>query len=116
MVPGVYNFKPVVTGDTWSRAGVGMRLWEDPAKTIPMNLTGATILLQIKKAATDSTAIHTLTQASGIVVTGNYLLIQPFIVTFPAGNYVYDLQITFTGGVIQTYLQGTFVVKQDVSR
>lgn len=87
--------------------------------TTPIDLTGYTLRLQIKKCADDETAIVDLTNGSGITLTdaaNGIATIDGFNVPDVFGTYVYDLQYTTAGGQTTTYLVGTVTIEKDVTR
>jgi hypothetical protein len=88
---------------------------------IPVDLTDASILMQVKHKATDdenvlefSTSTATISISapalSGIFYT------EPRIIEVDANKYVYDIQITLNTGRILTPVSDNFLVTQDVSR
>jgi hypothetical protein len=84
----------------------------------PVNLNGASVLVKIKKKATDATAVLTWTHNDNIEIQGaskNILLFKSFE-DVPKGNeFVYDVQVTFANGVIKTLFRGSIITEQDVS-
>jgi hypothetical protein len=114
--PGTYNF-PVYQGDdltfnfTYKEGASGSEV----GKT----LTGATILCQIKpdKASAATTTMTCTADADQVTNIGK------MSVTLPAANsalltgssYVYDIQVTWAAGDVQTPLAGIITVTQDVS-
>lgn len=97
-----------IKGDTYT--GSTIQLGED--------ITGATILMQIKKTH-QSQPLITLTEIDGITVTSpstGVITINPFLVDLPASKYVYDIQVTFADGSVKTFQKGIFEVVQDTSR
>ncbi len=106
MIPGVYDLC-LYRGDTskWQ-----FRLWTDEAKTQPADLTGATAAAQIRPGhsgtATDMVCVITLPNIIDM--------------TLPAGASVpqrglWDLEITYASGDVQTVLQGKVTAQGDVT-
>jgi hypothetical protein len=96
----------VMKGDTWTVEG---RLKD--SEGTPIDLTGATILAQLRKSSTSatSTALDAeITDAAGGIFT--------FGQEEAETGGVYDVQITMSGGSVRTYLGGQILVTQDVSR
>jgi hypothetical protein len=85
---------------------------------VPLDLSGATVRMQIRPSATSSTLSLALTEGSGISVGGtdNNIVTLNKLINIAAGNYVYDLEIDFGSNVVKTYLKGDFVVTEDVSK
>ncbi len=86
----------------------------------PVDLTDATILMQVKRNPSYSTAqLEYSTDLGNIVITEavNGLVSLPAnIVDIVPRVYVYDLQITLSTGRVITPFSGTFTVNSDVSR
>ena len=106
MIPGSYDLC-LYKGDTtrWQ-----FRLWTDDAKTAPLDLTGATARAQIRQgyagAPTDMTCTITV----------------PNIITMvlPAGSNpplrgLWDLEVTYASGDVQTVLSGKVATQGDVT-
>lgn len=108
-----YNIPDAYKGDTFE--DLQFTLLEN---NVAIDLTGATIKCQFRKEKKTGSLIKTLTDTSGITVTdatGGIFKIDAFTMTWNAGEYFYDIQITDSSGVIFTYLQGTLNVIQDVT-
>ncbi len=113
MEAGTYNLETTITGDTFNQVSFAVA-----PNGSPLNLTGYTIKLQIRNTYT-STAVKSLEIGSGITVTnaaGGVFRIDAFVVDFAAGTYVYDIQLTSSGGVVKTYIAGEMVILNDVTR
>jgi hypothetical protein len=106
-----HNFK-LYKGDTFSAV-----LTFTDGSGSAINLSAATLVMQVKSKATDSTSELELTEGDGLTVSGG----SSNIVTISsnhdlaAGRYVYDFQAT-TGSTVVTYLKGFITVYQDVTR
>jgi len=117
MVASTYNFPAVMAGDTWSKVGLELLFWSDPpTNTVPILMDNNDVVMQIRTNFTTEVITYQVRKGAGITVDGNSVLIEPFVVTFKPAVYVYDLQITYEDGTIQTYLQGTFTVKADATK
>jgi hypothetical protein len=82
----------------------------------PINLSTAAVKMQIKKIPTLTSALLTIDETTGIVVSGadsNIVTIDK-IIDLAAGVYFYDIQMTFSSKVV-TYVKGRFVVNQDIT-
>ena len=116
MMPGEYSFE-IYRGDDWSEdflVNQPRALETDPK--VPMDLTGFTGSAQVKYTGADTSPQATMTltfvapRINGIfnlALAGDTLLV---------GEYVYDVQLTNSGGKKQTYIYGTIKVRQDVTR
>jgi len=92
---------------TWSQDG------------IPVNVTGYTAAMQVRSSYTSATAVVSLTSGAGITLGGTAGTIQITISAaatagIPAGNYVYDLELT-SGGTVTRLLEGQFIVTPEVT-
>jgi hypothetical protein len=87
------------------------------ADTTPINLSGSTVYIQVRKGCAGTLALS-LTNGSGVTIGGvsnNQITINK-LVDIAKGNYVWDMQVTFTTGVVKTYLEGDFIVYDDVTK
>lgn len=88
----------------------------------PVNLTGYSSRLQVRENYySTSTIVSLLSSGSGITLGGSAGTIDLFIddeVTkdFPAGNWVYDLEIESGNGNTDRLLEGNFIVTAEVTR
>lgn len=87
----------------------------------PVNITGATAKMQVRKWGSDSNASIQLTQANGLTLgtTDGVVAIQiPGAATakLPAGTYRYDLILTTSAGIVDNIMYGKFIVAQGVTR
>jgi hypothetical protein len=86
-----------------------------------INLTGATIKMQLRKLYSDVSAALSLTSASsaGITITNasaGQFKINEQIIDIEVFNYVYDIQFTLSSGEVKTYVKGGFNVTPEVTR
>ena len=113
MTPAVFNFKDLKYGGWFT--GIQM----DLTKVInevesALDLTGATIVLEVKKSST-SFVSKAFTIGYGITVLdaiNGSINIDEFEVTLSPYKYIYTFKITLSGGVEKTYLEGLFEVYQ----
>ena len=116
MSAAIYN-ATIDQGATWTLEVV----YKNEAGT-PINLTGYTAALQIRQNYYDTTALITLTSPSnGIVITGatgkiNITMTNVQTGGLDEGFYVYDLEITSSGGIVTRLIQGQFTVSPEVTR
>jgi len=97
--------------DTW------VEVFALTTNSSPISLSGATVYIHIVKGC-ETTATLTLTNGSGITITGagNNQISVSKLINIDKGNYKWDLQVTFSGGVVKTYLEGDFIVYDDVTK
>lgn len=114
MAAGIYN-PTIDQGSTWSVSLV----YKDPSGN-PINLTGYTAKMQLRKKYDSATAALTLaTGGQGIVITGATGTIaitatDEQTATLDPGFYVYDLDLN-NGGVITRLIQGQVTVSAEVT-
>ena len=110
IIPATYNFPNHYKGSTFSPISI----------VFNFDITGATILCQLKNSARDTQVVYEWKTGVNITVvdasTGSIVLNQINIFDKSQATYVYDLQITFADGTCQTYLKGSVNVSQDISR
>ena len=109
MMPGNYPLK-LYHGDSYEWQ---FKLWLDEGKTVPLDLTDATPKAEIRDKPAGLT-IYTLDCS----VTGNIVTtVLPAALsdTLPIGNLVWDLQLTYLTGEVNTILAGPVTVTGDVT-
>lgn len=105
------------SGDYW----LGLSSISIKVDGTPLNLTGATILLQFKKFVTDSAAALALTNigdSPGIIVTdaeGGVFEVPARVITLKPSRYYWDIQVSVNNQPV-TYATGSWQITQDVSR
>ena len=110
MIPGTYDLC-LYRGDT---ARWQFRLWQDEAKTMPVDLTGASVLAQIRSGpggavqATPGTAVVLPNLIDMVLDATASAALQP--------RGVWDLEVTYASGDVATPLRGNVIVQQDVTR
>lgn len=98
--------------DTWKQTFV---LTQNSA---PINLTGATITIQVRKGCDGVLALTASTGGNGVTIGGassNQITVDK-LVNIAKGKYVYDINVVFTTGYVRTYLEGDFIVYEDVTK
>lgn len=104
-----------IKGDTFDEVAFSIAI-----NGVPVDLTGATIKMQLKKNDNLLIPILSLTSAgsAGITITsptGGLFKINSQIIDIEAFNYVYDIQFTLASGVVKTYISGNFIIQKDVT-
>lgn len=87
----------------------------------PVNLTGYTAAMDVRKEYESVTATLELTNLSGIQLGGNTGTITIGITASQtaaiiAGNYKYDLELTAPDGTVTRLIYGDFIVSREVTR
>ena len=109
--PAQYNVQ-IWRNDTWAQ------VFSIISNDVAIDLSGSTILIQVRKTAKSSDVALTLQTGSSITIGGafNNEIILNKVVNIEAGNYVYDMNVTFPSGMVKTYIYGSFLVQEDISR
>lgn len=89
----------------------------DTSSGDPIDLSGATIEMQVRQGTAGATSLLTLSLTDGITVSGagNNIVGISKVITLSAGTYRYDMQFTLADGTIVTYFKGKFKVVDDVT-
>ena len=103
-------------GATWKLA----LTWRD-SDNDPVNLSGYTAAMQIRRRASAPVVLSAATGGAGITLGG---VAGTVAVTFPAtdtddvksGRYVYDLELTSAGGEVTRLIEGTVTVTPEVTQ
>lgn len=116
MTAGIYN-PTIDQGATWSVTV----LYKDSSGTA-INLTGYTAAMQVRQNYSSADADLTLTTSNGgIAITGNTGTV---VITMTAaqtaaleeGYYVYDVELTSSGGLVDRLIQGQITIAPEVTR
>ena len=105
------DFKPaeldieIVKGDYW------VEVFALSVDSTPINLTNDSVEIEITQGCS-TTVLWNATVGDGITITGasNNQISLSKLVNLDEGNYEYTLKVTYTTGVIKTYLWGQFKV------
>ena len=111
--PGLFNFPDTTKDDTFE--GVEFVLEENGS---PVDLTGASIRMMLKLTVGASPALTVSTPSSGLTITnasGGVFEFDEQIISVDAGNYLYDIEVTDSGGDITTYVAGNWVICPDIT-
>ena len=107
-----YNFKDHKKGDTFP--GVSFKI---SVNGLPLNLTGASIKMQLRELTPTGAVGATFTDLAGITIdatpTSGIFVFDKQVIDIPAVLYYFDIQITLASGDIKTYIEGTWNITQD---
>jgi hypothetical protein len=88
----------------------------------PIDLTGASVLMQIKLNNDSTISLVEASTANGLITIGpknqvnvNVPPVSMNPVVWP-NTYYYDIQVTFPGMIVQTIMAGRLIVIKDTSR
>jgi len=117
MKPVTYNFKTHVRGDGFN--GVQFTLSNITTAT-PIDLTAAIIRCQFRKGSKSGGLSLDLSIGNGITVddavNGTFTLDAISSMELAVSIYYYDVEVTFSSGVVKTYVQGVLEIVNDVTR
>jgi hypothetical protein len=117
MTPQIYNIKKQYAGDTFK--GIQLKASRVSGLTnvrTPIDLTDVEINMQIRTANRIS-IIKDLKIGTGITLIdaeNGIFRIDPFK-NPKGGDYVYDIQFTYSDGTVDTYVKGSFSVEFDIT-
>jgi len=117
MTPGVYNFKPHKRGDTFNG-----HQFEVSLNSVPVDFTGATIKIQLRRKAGVASVLEWSTADGSITISGpssniiNMGVKTGLQMEVEAAKYLYDLNVVLANGVTNTYVEGTFEIVNDITR
>jgi hypothetical protein len=102
-------------GDTWSGLTVEFLIADSP-----VDLTGATIKMQLRKTYCDTAIAHEFSTENGSIVvdapaTGIFA-VEPTIMNISPKQYVYDIEVTLSSGRVITIVSGNFLITPTVTR
>lgn len=104
-------------GDTFDEVVFQVKI-----NNIVVDLTGATIKMQLRKTYDDTAAALTLTSVASAGITiinaaNGEFKINKQIIDIEVYNYVYDIQITFADNTVKSsWIYGGFNITNDVTR
>lgn len=109
-----YNFPDAKRGDTYNDVSFTINV-----NGVAQDLTGANIRMWLINATQQLPAADFNTVNGKLVITNatsGIFKTNVGIVLLPATQYYYDIQITFTNGVIKTWIEGTLTVLDDLTK
>lgn len=115
--PSKYNIPDQYKGDSFERINFAFYNTASEAGN-EIDMTGYTPKMQIRKNNAAGRLMKTLTIGDGLewtTQTSGTMYLNPFLITFEAGTYVYDLQCTLPDSSVLTYIKGEFEVIDDVT-
>lgn len=112
-----------VRGDTYD----GATLTFKKANGDPIDLTGATVYIAFRFGSKDgdlgivlctpgaTPIVGAKRMVSVLTINAHKITIGEFITDMDAGQWVFDVQVIFSGGRVKTYYEGTWLLEQDVT-
>jgi hypothetical protein len=113
---GINNFE-IDQGATWVRDVI----WKAGSPAVVVDITGYTARMYLKRSYRDSTAALELTTENGrIAITGvegkTTLTLTAAETAALSGQYVYDLELLRSVGVVKRLVQGVITMNAEVTR
>jgi len=103
-----------IKGDTFDEVAFSIKI-----NNIALDLTGATIKMQLKKNSNSPASLSlTSVSSAGITITSpsaGLFKINEQIIDIEVFNYAYDIQLTLASGVVKTYVSGTFNITKEIT-
>ena len=101
------TFNPIIT------------LYSDEARTTPIDLSGYTARMSVRKDV-NTAPIITLTTSGGITIDGPNGQVLPLIDNattsgFATDTYKYSLELESGSGIVKRRLEGPFVVDEEIT-
>jgi hypothetical protein len=112
MIPGLYDIK-AYRNDTLTKTFTVV-----DSTGSPVSFATAEIKMQVRPKP-DGDIMMTLSEGDGLTVSGagsNVISISRVIDIQGCGFYYYDIQATFSTGVVSTYVKGSFIVQKDITK
>ena len=104
------DFPDGYRGDTYEGFSFQLFSEEDPDVPLPLPNIGAALW-----AVCGNMKIDLTEHLAPIDFSLGIAAINPFIWTYPAGNYEYDLEYTYADGEVQTILRGQLKIYKDIT-
>jgi hypothetical protein len=83
----------------------------------PWNLTGYTFAMQVRRSTSASTTLLNITSATMTSVGRVSATVNAATMSdVPAGRWVYDIELTSSGGEVTRILEGRFIVSPQVTQ
>jgi hypothetical protein len=110
----IYNFPDHINGDTFK----GVQ-FEVLINSVPLNLTGAIIKMQLRLSPSGINFYEFSTVNSKIEIfdaaAGKFRL-KKQLIEVEAKKYVYDIEITLPTNEVYTYISGSWTILESVTR
>lgn len=87
----------------------------------PVNLSAYSVRMQVRRSYSSPTVVFSLTEGDGITVDDEAGSINLFIsatdtAAAHAGEYVYDIELEDSEGIVDRFLEGKFSLSPEVTR
>jgi hypothetical protein len=109
----IYNIPTLIKGDTFKDLQFTLSI-----NSVAEDLTDYTIACKFRKNTKTGRIAKAIDTTAGITLVdaiNGVFKIDAFTCDFDVATYYYDIEFTNGSGEIDTYIQGTFKVEQDVT-
>lgn len=115
MLPKTFDWPAQYAGDTASTVNLIILDGE-----VPVDISGSLIEMQVRPASGKAPVLE-LSTADGLsiaITDGPNGMFRVGLHQNPetAGAFIYDIQVTFVTGRVQTYFRGSYLIEDDVTR
>jgi len=113
----IYNIPNQYNGDTFEQITFNFYNTSSDAGN-EIDLNGATPKMDIRRGNSRGKVVKQLTIGDGLEWVNQSLgqfRTQAFLIDWGGGDYVYDLQITYSSTSVTTYIKGSFKVTEDIT-
>ena len=112
---------PHILRDTFAGAQFALsELQPDGITYTAVNLTGCTVLIQFRKSHNTAVVMEWSTADASITIPNpltGVILMKGREINIPvAGEYVYDVELTYANGTVETLFQDSWEIRNDISR
>lgn len=107
-----YNFKAIATNTDTEEVAFTYEV-----NAAPLNLVGAAIVIKFKKWNEPNKIQKTLSVGSGITITNGVagiFKVDSFRMDWKPGTYLYDIDVTPSGGVKKNWVKGSWVITENI--
>lgn len=116
--PDTVTLPDQLRGDTWD--GLRMTVQTTDGQTVtPVDLTGASIRMQLRRKPGSEILQAWTTLAADIVITdavAGQFSVLPSIIDVRGGVYQFDIEITLADNTVMTPVAGTITITEDITR
>lgn len=107
-----YNIPSHRRGDTWD----GINSIAISVNSVPVVLSGSKITMEFRQDIDSPVVMTFSTETSTIqILNANTIRIPARKIEVPFGTYQYDLQVTYSTGVVKTYMSGIWEIVPDIT-
>ena len=113
--PAIVTLDDQYKGDTYDGVQFTLLNTEDSS---PIDLTGVIMKTQFRYVSKKGSIEKEITTGDGITIldaVNGIFKIDSFTIDWAPAAYYYDIEMTFSSGIIRTYIEGTIKVAQDVT-